>query len=82
MARQWTSEDTEAMNVAADAAMEDFAKMFEAATTAQRRGMQLLRAWVKAWYMKAGYKRLMRGLFAFAALDALITTAEQEGGPK
>jgi len=79
MARQWTPEDTEAMNSAAESALLRLKELFDSATPAQRRGMQLIRAWIKDNYMKAGYKRLMRGLFAFAALDALITAKEQEG---
>jgi len=78
MARQWTEADSDAMDSAAGEALAELDKLFESATPGQRRGMQILRAWVKAWYLKAGYKRLMRGLLAFARLDALIAMEEQK----
>ena len=54
--------DYEKMNTAADEALHELEELEKTHTV----DLKDIAAWYKKWYLKAGYKRLTRGLIALA----------------
>ena len=50
------------MDAAAQAAIEELRSKVALLTPQQKEGFMMLVNWVKVWYMRAGYKRLLRKL--------------------
>jgi hypothetical protein len=60
MPRQWTQEDTDKMDSAAQQAEMDFEQKVQEMTREQLIGAQTVIDWLEQWYRTAGYTRLCR----------------------
>lgn len=58
------NEQTQAMDMAAAAAEQDLRKLLDGMSKEQREGAAQLAGWMKANYLKAGYKRLSKTMLA------------------